>query len=275
MKTRITTIVDNHALPGFSAEHGYSLLIEHNQRRILFDTGQSQAFIENFNRLNIAFASIEALILSHGHYDHTGNLDWLINNHSSAPVYYRQGITQKRFRQKEDGQMKPIGMPMSSAMAFAGLPIARKIQVEAALTVFPGIHLTGNVARINDFETTEKYFFLDEFAQFPDPIPDDQSIWLDTPTGIIIICGCCHAGLSNTIAHIINLSPGSRIRGIIGGMHLAAADENKILRTFAELRLVKPDFIIPAHCTGKAFSQYGENSPTRIITSAAGQVLNF
>lgn len=277
---RITTVVDNHAAPGFLCEHGYSLYIEARQCRVLFDTGQSQAFSHNLQKLGIDSGKIDFLVLSHGHYDHTGGLDFFLKHNHHARVYSLQGVEKPRFRRSENGVMKYIGMPPAGQKAFLDLPAWRRCQPETEDTgtgyIVPGIGLTGKIPRECEFEPPESYFFLDEQAQTPDIIADDNSIWIETPKGIILICGCCHAGLVNTITTIASfMGKNFRLRGIIGGLHLAQAGRKKLDSTVALINRLKPEFVIPAHCTGATLVPAKFSPPTSLVPSAAGQIFEF
>ncbi len=277
---KVTTIVDNHALPDMKAEHGYSLCIEAENSKILFDTGQGHAFRENIAILKIDLEQIDLLIMSHGHYDHTGNLQWFLKNNSHARVYSLQGFEEPRYRKRENGFMKEIGMTAINRQAFLELPAWRKCQPETEPTqplyVLPRIGLTGEVPRISPYEPPEKYFFLDNEAEKPDPVKDDNSFWIETETGIILFCGCCHAGLINTISVIKNfLGDRFRLRGVIGGMHLADTTRARLDKTVEFLNQLEPEFIIPAHCTGSTLVQSLFKPEIRLFESAAGKIFEF
>lgn len=277
---KVTTLVDNHAFAGFKAEHGYSLYIEAGQCRILFDTGQGEAFNYNLQKLGIEAGKIDFLVLSHGHYDHTGGLKFFLDNNHHARVYSLPGVSANRYRRREDGAAKYIGMPPACQQAFANLPAWRRCHPESDDSgigyLIPGIGLTGRIPRICEFEPPEDYFFLDEATEKPDEILDDNSLWLETPTGIILFCGCCHAGLVNTVNAIKEfVEEKFKLRGIIGGMHLANATLRKLTNTVAFINQLKPEFLIPAHCTGAVLVQSQFDPATRVVSSAAGEIYNF
>lgn len=104
--------------------------------------------------------------------------------------------------------------------------------------------------RQSDFEDVGGPFFLDPDSHAGDLIEDDQSMWFETDDGLVILLGCCHAGLSNTVEHIRKFSGIQKVKGIIGGMHLVNADQNRLDRTFAVMKEWKPAFLVPCHCTG-------------------------
>lgn len=279
MNYKLTIISDNHALPGFQSEHGYSVLVESETFKLLFDTGQSQAFNHNLNKLKINLADLNCLVLSHGHYDHTGGIELFFNSNQTAPVYCLEGADKKRYRQKENGQMKYIGMPKEARNLFGHSDKSRLrlIATNESIELTPGISMSGPVKRVTDFEKPEPYFFLDEQAIVHDPVKDDLSLWLDTDKGLVILCGCCHAGLINTIKTIRQRSGKNKIHAIIGGLHLAKASEQKLNAVFSELDVINPDVIMPAHCTGDAFEKIPDGllSNSKILPSAAGKTFDL
>ncbi len=277
---RITTIVDNHALPSFKAEHGYSLYVEAENSKILFDTGQGQAFRDNVAMLAVDLTQIDFLVLSHGHYDHTGNLKWFLETNSRARVYSLQGTEKPRYRQRENGSMKEIGMTAENHQFFIDLPAWRKCQPQTGRAqptyLAPRIGLTGEIPRTSAFEPPEKYFFLDIRAEKPDPVKDDNSLWLETETGVILLCGCCHSGLINTISAIKDfLGEKFKLRGVIGGMHLTDTSKSRLDKTVEFLNQLEPEFIIPAHCTGATLVQSMFKPEIVISKSAAGKIFEF
>ncbi|MGM0600106.1 MAG: MBL fold metallo-hydrolase [Candidatus Rifleibacteriota bacterium] len=279
MNYKLTIISDNKALPGFQAEHGYSVLVESRDFRLLFDTGQGEAFNQNLEKLNIDLTSINCLALSHGHYDHTGGVATFFNRNKSAPVYCLQGANKKRYSRKESGRMKYIGMPEEARRLFSHNDPKRLriISSDESFELTPGIGISGPVKRTTEFEKPEPYFFLDEQAIVHDPIKDDLSLWLDTSQGLVILCGCCHAGLINTIKTIRQRTGKQKIHAIIGGLHLAKASKQKLKAVFSELNSIKPQFIMPAHCTGDAFEQIPDGllDNCKILSSAAGKVFDL
>lgn len=248
----ITLVIDNLALPELVAEHGFAAWIDTGEACFLFDTGQGAALIPNAHALGLDLNRTSALILSHGHYDHTGAIPAFLAANAHAPVIYGNGATISRFSCRPDEHpARQIGMADAVRQALEHLPPERRIELSAPRYLCPGIGITGPVPRHTAFEDTGGPFFLDIEKARPDPIDDDLSLWFETDDGLVILTGCCHSGLVNTVRHAQRISGVTRIRGIIGGLHLLNAGTERLDATLDFLHECAPDFLLPCHCTGE------------------------
>ena len=260
----ITLIVDNEAPPALVAEHGFAAWIDNGEECFLFDTGQGAALIPNAAALDIDLARARALILSHGHYDHTGAVLAFLAVNPDAPVIYARDATISRFSCRPDEQPpRQIGMSGEVRQALDGLPAERRIVLDGPRYLRLGIGITGPVPRESTFEDTGGPFYLDPDKAKSDPITDDLSLWFETGDGLVILTGCCHSGLVNTIRHVRQISGIIRIHGIIGGLHLLNAGAERLDATLAFLHECAPDFLLPCHCTGaqvmeRLLSEFGD-----------------
>ncbi len=246
----ITLIVDNDAPDGLVVEHGFAAWIDTGEECFLFDTGQGAALIPNARTLGFDLDRASALILSHGHYDHTGALPEFLAANRHAPVIHGPGATIRRYSCHPEQAPRQIGMADAVLQAIEQLPPERLIVLDTARYLRPDIGITGPVPRHTAFEDTGGPFFLDIEKTTPDLITDDLSLWFETSSGLVILTGCCHSGIVNTVRHAQRISGMTRIHGIIGGLHLLNASPERLDATLAFLHECAPDVLLPCHCTG-------------------------
>ncbi len=269
--TTLTILMDNTAEPGFGAEFGFSLWIEQAQHRILFDTGQTGLLLDNATKSGINLEQTEFLALSHGHYDHTGGLPEVLNLATHCQVYCHPGAVLPRYSIRGQ-EATPIHMAPSTCSALDHLPSHRLHWVWEPVQLTDTIGLTGPLPRNTDYEDTGGPFYLDPEGKRPDPIDDDQALWIKTDAGLIVCLGCAHSGLINTLDHIRTLHPDTPLHTIIGGFHLVNAAPNRLQQTCAALQQWQPKQIIACHCTGEqALRQLQTSFPLSLIKGAAGQ----
>ncbi len=278
----ITVVVENTVAMAFRpeikggllGEHGLSLLIEGWGKRWLFDTGAGGVLLHNLDILGVAPDSIDALIISHGHHDHTDAMKLLLEKRSKPlPVYAHPDIFVRHFA--KDGEMKHVGIawPQQELEALGAEFILRK---ESAF-LSPEAWLTGAIPRVCAFEQVSGKFFVEAENGFEDShLPDDQALVLAGGKGLLIITGCAHAGICNIIARVKEQFPGKRIYGIMGGLHLARAGQSRMEKTAAVLKEENLDFLATGHCTGAKESWQLANSLGLELTGLnTGEVFTF
>ena len=250
----ITTLVENsvHAR-GLRAEHGLAFHVQAGQRSLLFDTGQSDLLLANATALGVDLSQVEAVVLSHGHYDHTGGLAVVRAVAPKARIFLHPAAVEPKFSGNADGPAREAGMtaPALQAVREAGSGVT---WTRAATEVLPGVFVTGEVPRETAFEDTGGRFFLDAAGTQPDPLVDDQALFFDTADGLVVILGCAHAGVVNTLRHIRRLTDDRTIYTVLGGLHLLAASPVRMDATLAALRELDVARFVPTHCTGFAAS---------------------
>jgi len=249
-KVKITIAVDNEAERGLRKEHGLSLWIEAAGRKILFDTGQGSSLPVNAKELGIDIRACDALILSHGHYDHTGGVPYVLRMAPDVPVFAHPSVAKERYGVRYHIP-KRIGMPRKSRKVIQSLPSNQMHWVTKAQHVESYIGLTGLIPRGMAYEDTGCPFYMNILGTRADLIEEDMALWIQTENGLVICLGCCHAGLVNTLTHVQKITGESRIDAIIGGFHLLECKLQRLEATLAALRTMKPRRIIPCHCTGK------------------------
>ena len=269
---KITILADNRASDGLTSEHGLSLWIEADGKRILFDTGQGSALQHNLPVLGVEIDCADALVLSHGHYDHSGGLSFVLQHARHAQVCCHPASVQPRFSIRE-GRAKSIGMPEDSRDAIDTLPPGRLHWVVQPVMLSPRIGITGPIPRTSTFEDTGGPFYLDPEGLRADPINDDLALWIRTSGGVVVCTGCSHSGLVNTLPHVRQLeADGGPVQAILGGFHLQGATRDRLEHTVDALRALAPRLIVPCHCTGEtAVALLDEELGERVIPGTAGQ----
>jgi len=275
--TQITVLVENTAKQrNLLGEHGLAFLIERNGKRILFDTGQGLALQHNAATLGLDLSNVDTVALSHGHYDHTGGLLQTLPCFSQAKVYVHASAFCDRFSQNADGQSHPVRSPIES-LDWLSSHVGKIIPIEnKPVEIGDGIWLTGQIPRQNDYEDTGGAFYLDEACTKPDLLIDDQAMFMETAEGIVVLLGCAHSGVVNTLEYICKLTGPKRIHAVIGGMHLLHADENRMAQTIQQLLKVDIKKVGLAHCTGfPAMARLYAELPDRCFHAGAGTQTTF
>ena len=260
---------------GIQGEHGLAFWIECAGQRILFDTGQGLVLSENAAVMNVDLAIVDAIVLSHGHYDHTGGLaQVLAAARRPLPVYTHPGALAAKYRATDAG-VRAIGMPDACRRAVQGIA-ARLVPTAAAATIAAGIRTTGEIPRIHPEEAPDERFCLDAEGRVADPVADDQALMLETTAGIVLLLGCAHAGLINTLDRVRDLTAGAPVRAVVGGMHLRSATPERLAWTIRELRRFDIASLYPMHCTGfAATAALWQALPGRVQSAGAGAALTF
>jgi 7,8-dihydropterin-6-yl-methyl-4-(beta-D-ribofuranosyl)aminobenzene 5'-phosphate synthase len=272
---RITVLVEDAVgKRGLLAEHGLSFLIEKGRNKFLFDTGQGLALRHNAEKLNVDLKTINAVVLSHGHYDHTGGLTFALNGMNCPRLYVHPEAFSLKYARNPDGSAREVGMTAGNKITAGEL--SEIVFVEEKTMIAPGLFLTGPIPRTPGFEDTGDAFFKDPECQIPDDLPDDQALFTETKNGTAVILGCAHSGVINTLRYIQTLTDNHPIHTVIGGMHLLNASPERMDQTVAELRRFNVQRLIPCHCTGfAAIVRLWNEFPGKCETCPSGTVIQI
>jgi len=233
---KITVLSEMKALEGLTPEHGLSFLVEADGQQILFDTGASDVFLRNAEKIGIDLENVTTVVLSHGHFDHGDGLQYL----GRKKLVCHPGCFVKRYRKQGAGNL--------------GLALNRR-EVEERFTLVTSTepyqvteHLIfmGEVPRKNDFEARETPYRLATGAD--DFIPDDSGLICITGKGLVVVSGCAHSGICNMVEYAVELTGIKKVDAVIGGFHLKQMDE-KTRRTIEFLMEKGVNRVLPSHCT--------------------------
>jgi len=277
MKFKITTLSENNVAQSgkqLIGEHGLSFYIEAENRRILFDTGQNLALSKNADVLGIELSRIDTVVLSHGHYDHSSGLKSLLDCNKDFTLYAHPDVFGRKVKGTGDSP-KYIGIPVDrKVLEQKGI----NIQLDKEpMPIAPGITTTGEIALENDFETVESIFYLQkEEGYTADTLADDRALILDTDKGLVVLLGCSHRGVVNTLNHVTQITGCKRIHAILGGLHLGKASDEKLEKIIDHLHAFGLEKIGVGHCTGpKAFLALANEFKNRVFLNTVGNVMEF
>jgi len=248
MKVKVLILVENTTpAPGFIGEYGFSALVKVDDKKFLFDTGSESALLNNAARAGIDLAEIDELVISHGHFDHTGAVIPFLET-GKKKIYAHSNIFTTRYAVAGEYK-KNIGIqfPVEEIEAHQ----AEMIFTDDFTEIYPDVFLTGAIPRLTGYEDVGGGFFVENDGKLvPDSLEDDMAMVINHPEGLIIIDGCAHAGIINTIEYARSKTGKSEVLAFIGGTHLLTASEERLKKTVAALRDLDVQKIIPCHCTG-------------------------
>ncbi len=282
MTLRITTLCENTAgTVDVIAEFGLSMLIETGREKILFDTGAEISVPYNAEALGVDLHKVTKIVLSHGHIDHTGGLGNVLEKiDKQIEIFAHPDVWSSRFNCSENGNR------------FIGIPYRRE-QMECMGAVFrlgkkpvriaENVWTTGEVPMLTEFENFESVaadgtgWWIESGGKLkPDKVMDDQAVIIKTKHGLVVVAGCAHHGLINTIYQAQKITGVKRIYAVLGGAHLADASEERVWRTIGILRESDVRKIGLCHCTGLTVNAImAQEFGDRFFFNNAGSVTEF
>lgn len=277
---KLTVLCENTVgrSPGLTAEWGLSVWIEAGGRYVLLDAGEATACVANAPKLGVDLARAEAVVVSHGHFDHTGGLARALPLMPDARVFLHGDALLHRYAKAGDIQLDPaeamdIGMPDASREALARRDI---VMVDGPTEVAPGVWVTGPIPREEPLEGSGGLGWLDRSNTQPDDIHDDMALWIETVAGVLVVLGCAHAGMINTLRLVQRETGGAPITGVVGGTHLRQISAERMNATLAFLGSLPLQLLAPCHCTGAAEAfELRKAFPRQFAGMTVGDVIHF
>jgi len=263
------------------AEHGLSYHVETamsgQSHSFLFDYASDiQGLKRNMESLKIDLKKIEAMALSHDHFDHQAALVGLLREKrdeipNGIPFFVgKQFFAGTYFRKPDGGVMSLLALNRADIENSGAVKI---IEVEAPTPIVPGAYLTGTVERVTDYERIPPVFVArkgDQFVQ--EEFIGEQAIVLNAKgKGLVVLSGCAHRGIVNTVKHAQKMTGMEKVHAVIGGFHLVGAKPEVIQKTIADIKAIGPEYVVPNHCTGfEAISAFAREMPDQFILNTAG-----
>ena len=276
MRVRLTILCENTvARPnGAIGEHGFSCFIETGAGNFLFDTGNGAGLLHNATVLGADLASVRAIILSHGHFDHCGGLRDALTRIGGAEVVAHPGIFRPRYWQGQF-EKRANGLPFQQAeLEAVGARFSFRREFCA---LAPGLYYSGEIPRVTPFETGDPHLVIadDSGGYCHDPFDDDAFVAVESGQGLVVLLGCAHAGVVNSLRHAAARTE-RPIHAIVGGTHLAPAGDSQFTGTVAALREFGVSKLAVSHCTGLPRSaQLSIEFPGRFVFASVGTALDF
>lgn len=260
---------------GFEAEWGWSALVTVGETQVLLDTGARRAAVRNADRLGLDLSSIDRIVLSHAHRDHTGGLDEVLFRTGPADIVAHPAIWERKCKTDMNGN-NPV---------FNGVPFSRwELESRARFSLHTepvrlaeGLTTTGEIPMVTDFEVAEPAFHVMEDGGLRhDTLPDDLSLAAETDKGLVVVLGCAHRGVINTILRAREITGETRVHAVLGGTHLYPKNLGQVSRTIEALKDLGVERIGVSHCTGIAASmEVARAFEGRFFFNNAGNTVTF
>ncbi len=270
MGIRMTTLSENTANFGFIAEWGLSILVEVDNLRVLLDTGLGFSAVYNAQVLALNLFGLDAIVISHGHADHTGGLKDVLTRIGTVDIIAHPAIWEAKYAIPEKSPERYIGMPFNRDQ-LEGLGARFRLNKEP-VWISDRVVTSGEIPLTTSYENVGRKFYTRENGKLrPDPMPDDLALGVKTDLGLVIILGCAHRGMINTLRHFQEITGEERIYCVVGGTHLIDASRERLAQTVADLQKTGIQRLGVSHCTGFQASAYlAEKIPHIFFPNHAG-----
>lgn len=244
----IQPLMDDYCPKGkLRGEHGLAYLIEDGASKVLFDTGQTDAFLHNAAVAGADLSRLDAVVLSHGHYDHCGGLAALYSAiaPASPKLYAGKGFSRQKYARSDDG-LSDIGVPAAALSA----PVPSAVEVESTLELHAGMFIVPRAERKDGSSSPPRFRLLAGGVELPDEFDDEVSLVVDSKDGLVVVTGCAHRGILNIAEAAMWAFPGRPLAALVGGFHLADAPDETLSKVAEGIAALAPGRVLCGHCTG-------------------------
>jgi 7,8-dihydropterin-6-yl-methyl-4-(beta-D-ribofuranosyl)aminobenzene 5'-phosphate synthase len=266
------------------AEHGLSCLLkvyaDSEEHVVLMDAGiAATCLFHNADLLKVDLSQVESVVLSHGHFDHFGGLPELLNRapEGISLVLHPDAFLQRRLNIPDIG--RPVEMPVFDEEALKEAGAVLHKAKEASTLASDLVLVTGEVERVTDFERGFPWAEAKIDGHWVvDPFDDDQGVAVKVKDkGLVVIGGCSHAGIINTVKHAQGVARTDVVHAVLGGFHLTGPVFESIIEpTIGEMKKIRPEYVVPMHCTGwKAINQFAKEMPGQFVLNSVGTTYVF
>lgn len=275
MEIRVTTLSENTANYGFLAEWGLSILVEVDGSRILVDTGLSFSAVHNAQLMGIDLSTVDRIMLSHGHADHTGGLREVLLRSGEVEVIAHPDVWAAKYVRRNQEKERYVGIPFLREEV-ESLGARFNLRREPA-HITDCVITTGEIPMTSGYEEIDQNLFVREGGVLqPDKLADDLALVIDTHLGLVVVLGCAHRGIVNTLRHAQNLTGKEQVYAAIGGTHLFRASSERVEQTVADLREMGIRRLGVSHCTGfRASAQLAREFEDAFFLNNAGTRLTL
>ncbi|MBM4277817.1 MAG: MBL fold metallo-hydrolase [Deltaproteobacteria bacterium] len=270
-------------VPGKSihAEHGLAYyletMVDGKASACMFDYGLDPVGVmNNVALLGLDLGKTNAFSLSHGHFDHFASAINILKQNQpripgGTPFYVGEEAFARRYSLRPGTtDAADLGQLRREDIEALGLKV---VEVKNPFQIIPGAHITGNIERVTAYEKVPPSLLIKRGEKpEPDDFRGEQALFFNVKgKGLVVLSGCAHAGIVNTVKHAQKVSGVDKIHAVIGGFHLINARPEIIQNTVADIKALKPDYIVPTHCTGfEAIVAFGKEMPNEFILNTAG-----
>ena len=274
---RVTSYLDN-ALHG---EHGLAYQVETvvggQYHSCLYDfASDAHGVMRNMKQLRIDLSKVDALGVSHAHWDHCYALMEILTANKDKfrkgiPFYVGEHFFEGTYSKLRDGNV--ISLSALTRQDLEKLDLVRVVEVGKPTAIIPGAYLPGKVERVTEYEQMPASMLTKKGNDFVQELfPGEQAIFLNAKgKGLIVLSGCAHRGIVNTVKQAQRMTGIEKVYAVMGGFHLTGAKPEVIQKTVADIKAINPDYIVPTHCTGyEAVAAFKKEMPDKFILNTVG-----